>query len=154
MKKVFVYGCFDILHTGHLKFLKGALKFGDELYVGILPNEYIKSFKGQSRPIFDESDRLQIVKSLKFIKNAQILQKEEVFVDKKFDLSKIEQEVCPYILGFLSMHKIDVFVLPSNIKISAGFKEILKAKKITLKFVQNKGEISTSKIIEKLNSSF
>ena len=44
LKKVFVYGNFNIIHPGHLRFLKFAKKLGDELIVGVYSDKYAAEF--------------------------------------------------------------------------------------------------------------
>ena len=68
--KVFVSGCFDLLHSGHIKFLKEASQYG-ELYVGIGSNETIKKLKNHES-YFDENERLYMIKSIKYVKEAFI----------------------------------------------------------------------------------
>lgn len=66
-KIVFTNGCFDILHFGHISYLKKAKSFGDILIVGLNSNHSIKKLKGDSRPINDEYDRANILKALECV---------------------------------------------------------------------------------------
>lgn len=66
-KVVFTNGCFDILHRGHLEYLKKAKALGDYLIVGINTDESVKRLKGVDRPINCLSDRIQFLESLKFV---------------------------------------------------------------------------------------
>ena len=68
IKKVFVSGCFDLLHSGHAAFLKSAAAFG-EVYVGVGKDETIALLKGIT-PSNTESERLFMVKSLRYVKDA------------------------------------------------------------------------------------
>ncbi|MEN8123443.1 MAG: adenylyltransferase/cytidyltransferase family protein, partial [Bacteroidota bacterium] len=69
-KKVFVSGCYDMLHSGHFAFFEEASQYGD-LYVGIGSDETIMSLKG--RPTVNpEKERLYMVESLRFVKAAFI----------------------------------------------------------------------------------
>ena len=70
VKKVFVSGCFDMLHSGHVAFFKEAAQYGD-LYVGIGSDSTIRSLKGRDT-INSEQERLYMVKSIKYVKNAFI----------------------------------------------------------------------------------
>jgi cytidyltransferase-like protein len=70
MKKVFVSGSFDMLHSGHVTFLQEAAKYGN-LYVGIGNDESILKFKGR-KPVCSEAERLFMVKALKCVENAHI----------------------------------------------------------------------------------
>lgn len=68
---VFVNGCFDLFHIGHLMLLEFAKKQGDVLVVGINSDQSIKNIKGTvynvHRPIIDETSRLRIVRALKCV---------------------------------------------------------------------------------------
>lgn len=64
---VFTNGCFDILHSAHLRLLQFAKKQGDVLVVGINSDDSIKRFKGASRPINSIDERCELLKSLGFI---------------------------------------------------------------------------------------
>lgn len=67
MKKVLVGGCFDILHYGHVRFLKEAKNAGDYLVVALESDENTKRLKGEGRPIHSQSERHEILSSLKFV---------------------------------------------------------------------------------------
>ena len=69
-KKVFVSGCFDMLHSGHVAFFEEAATHGD-LYVGIGSDSTINDLKGR-RTVNGERERLYMIKSLKYIKDAWI----------------------------------------------------------------------------------
>lgn len=66
-KIVFTNGCFDILHLGHISYLREAKSYGDILVVGLNSNESVRRLKGDSRPINDESDRAQILRELECV---------------------------------------------------------------------------------------
>jgi FAD synthetase len=66
-KKVLVGGCFDILHYGHVQFLKEAKKLGDYLIVALESDETTKRLKGPGRPIHNQRERREILESLKFV---------------------------------------------------------------------------------------
>jgi FAD synthetase len=57
-------GCFDILHLGHIKFLKGAKRQGNSLFVLLESDESVKALKGKERPINSAGDRAEILSSL------------------------------------------------------------------------------------------
>lgn len=57
-------GCFDILHVGHVKYLKEAKKCGDVLVVGLNSDVSVKMLKGETRPINPQSDRAQVLAAL------------------------------------------------------------------------------------------
>lgn len=68
--KVFVSGSFDMLHSGHITFLKESAKFGD-LYVGTGSDYSIEKYKGK-KPVCNENERLFMLKSIKYITDAWI----------------------------------------------------------------------------------
>lgn len=65
MKKVFVNGTFDILHSGHLSLLNYAKSLGEYLIVGIDTDERIREKKGQSRPVNNIEERSLMLLNLK-----------------------------------------------------------------------------------------
>ena len=66
-KVIFTNGCFDLLHSGHVKYLEEAKSFGDVLIVGVNSNRSVTSLKGKNRPINSEDDRAYIVASLEVV---------------------------------------------------------------------------------------
>ena len=69
-KKVFVSGCYDLLHSGHVEFFRQAAEYGD-LYVGIGSDETILHYKGH-KTLWNEQDRLFMVKAIRYVKDAYI----------------------------------------------------------------------------------
>jgi rfaE bifunctional protein nucleotidyltransferase chain/domain len=57
MKKVWINGCFDVLHYGHFKLIDYAKSLGD-LIIGIDSDERIKQMKGEGRPFHTEGQRI------------------------------------------------------------------------------------------------
>ncbi|MDE6514217.1 MAG: adenylyltransferase/cytidyltransferase family protein, partial [Muribaculaceae bacterium] len=68
--KVFVSGCYDMLHSGHVAFFKEASQFGD-LYVGIGSDTTIEELK-KRKPVYSERERLYMVKAIRYVKDAWI----------------------------------------------------------------------------------
>lgn len=66
-KIIFTNGCFDILHAGHISYLKKAKELGDILVLGLNSDKSIKLLKGDSRPINSEIDRAKLLESLEII---------------------------------------------------------------------------------------
>jgi len=66
-KIVSTNGCFDILHRGHIKFLEECKSFGDIFIVGLNSDESVKSIKGDSRPIMDESSRVSVMSHMDLV---------------------------------------------------------------------------------------
>ena len=71
-KKVFVSGCYDLLHSGHVEFFRQAAEYGD-LYVGIGSDNTILEHKNH-QTVYKEQERLFMVKSIRYVKDAYINQ--------------------------------------------------------------------------------
>ena len=69
-KKVFVSGCYDLLHSGHVEFFKQASQYGD-LYVGIGSDATYLEYKHR-KPMFPQEERLFMVRNIKAVKEAYI----------------------------------------------------------------------------------
>ena len=69
-KKVFISGCFDLLHSGHVAFFQEASRYGD-LYVAIGSDKTIYELKGRT-PVNSEEERLFMIKAISCVKDAQI----------------------------------------------------------------------------------
>ena len=67
MKIVFTNGCFDILHLGHVRYLKEAKNLGDVLIVGLNSDASVKKLKGFPRPYLPEHERAEILASLESV---------------------------------------------------------------------------------------
>ena len=66
-KVVFTNGCFDILHVGHIRYLKEAKGYGDILVVAVNSDLSVKSIKGDKRPIVSQSERAEVVAALEMV---------------------------------------------------------------------------------------
>lgn len=63
-KIVFTNGCFDILHTGHTRYIAAARALGDLLIVAVNSDASVRTIKGEKRPINPESDRAEALAAL------------------------------------------------------------------------------------------
>jgi cytidyltransferase-like protein len=89
-KKVFVSGCYDMLHSGHIAFFEEAATHGD-LYVGLGSDKTIMELKGR-RTINSEKERLYMVNALKSVKEAWI-NRGSGLLDFKEDLLRINPDI-------------------------------------------------------------
>lgn len=64
---VLATGCFDILHIGHLHFLRDAASQGDVLVAGVNSDRSIKMIKGHHRPIVGEDERAELVAAIRHV---------------------------------------------------------------------------------------
>jgi len=116
MVKVMATGTFDILHMGHIYYLKEAKKLGDTLAVVVATDSTVRKLKHE--PINPQEIRLSIIKELKIV--------DEAHIGYEYDIYDIVKEIRPDIiaLGFDQIHNED------EIKIQ------LKKRKINAKIVR------------------
>jgi FAD synthetase len=134
MKKVMVFGVFDLLHPGHISFFKQAKKLGTFLIVSVARDVNVKKIKGKP-PVFDEKKRIEHVKRLK-------LAKKVVLGGLKDPMPHIKKEKPDIIaLGYDQKDYVD-----NNLKIQLQ-KHGLKTKVVRLKAFRP--EVFKSSIIRK-----
>ncbi|MDN3665888.1 adenylyltransferase/cytidyltransferase family protein [Algibacter miyuki] len=88
-KKVFVSGCFDMLHSGHIAFFKEAAKYGD-LYVGIGSDATVDELKGR-QTINSEQERIYTINAIRYVKEAFVNTGSGI-LDFKDDLVKLKPD--------------------------------------------------------------
>lgn len=66
-KIVFTNGCFDLLHVGHVRYLRRAKQMGDVLVVGLNSDRSVREIKGHQRPIVPEKERAEILSALECV---------------------------------------------------------------------------------------
>lgn len=66
-KIVFTNGCFDIIHTGHTRYLAKAKSFGDLLIVAVNSDSSVRMIKGEKRPINTQAERAEILAALESV---------------------------------------------------------------------------------------
>ncbi len=64
---VFTNGCFDLLHSGHVRYLKHARSLGDALVVALNSDASVRALKGPGRPILDENERAEVMAALEAV---------------------------------------------------------------------------------------
>lgn len=129
-KVVFTNGCFDIIHRGHIFLLKKAKSLGDVLIVGINTDRSVRLLKGKERPIQHETDRAEIVDSIKYV-----------------DYVVLFDEETPYKL--ISELKPDIVVKGGDYKLKDIVGWGIVPKIIRVKLVKGR---STSSIINKIKN--
>ncbi len=72
MKVVFVNGCFDLLHAGHIYLLREACRHGDLLIVGLNSDASVRALKGTGHPHQDEHSRKQVLEALGMVHKVMI----------------------------------------------------------------------------------
>jgi formyltetrahydrofolate-dependent phosphoribosylglycinamide formyltransferase len=71
-KLVFTNGCFDLLHAGHVRYLRQARALGDGLVVALNSDASVRALKGESRPINNQEDRAEILMALQSVNGVVI----------------------------------------------------------------------------------
>ena len=64
---VFANGCFDLIHVGHIRYLRAARALGDLLVVGINSDAAVRALKGPGRPLMNEEERAEIISALQCV---------------------------------------------------------------------------------------
>jgi cytidyltransferase-like protein len=149
-------GSFDMFHWEHLQFLKDAKKLGDILVIAVKDNLAV-STKGANRPIVDESQRLEIIDSIKEV-DYTILANERVNIAplvSSYSISenKIEREWWEIFYPIFKNLQPDILHCEENHpvrKSRAIYLNKLNTKIITRKY---RGLITTSKIIKKVKNN-
>ena len=87
-------GCFDIMHIGHIHNLKSAKLLGDKLFVCLSNDKQIKALKGDSRPINNYNDRIQLFKTIQYVD--YVILYDECDIENETTLDKIINIVKPH----------------------------------------------------------
>lgn len=64
---VLVNGCFDLIHIGHIRYLKESRKKGDILVLALNSDSSIRKLKGEGRPILPRNERIEILSSFSWV---------------------------------------------------------------------------------------
>ena len=64
---VLANGCFDLIHVGHIRYLKEAANKGDILIVALNSDASVRKLKGKGRPVLKENERAEIISSFYFV---------------------------------------------------------------------------------------
>ncbi|MDH5714965.1 MAG: adenylyltransferase/cytidyltransferase family protein [Candidatus Aminicenantes bacterium] len=64
---VLANGCFDLIHVGHIRYLKGAKALGDVLVVGVNSDRSVKQIKDENRPLMSQDERAEIVSAFECV---------------------------------------------------------------------------------------
>jgi cytidyltransferase-like protein len=76
MDRIWINGCFDILHRGHIELINFASSYGI-VRVGIDTDDRVKKLKGQNRPFNTIADRVYVVKNIKGVDSVEAFYTEE-----------------------------------------------------------------------------
>jgi FAD synthetase len=140
MVKVMATGTFDLLHPGHIYYLKEAKKLGDKLVVVVATDKTVRRLKHE--PVNPEEIRLNLIKELKVV--------DEAYLGHEEDMYEIVEEIKPDIiaLGFDQVHN------ENNIKTELKKRKI-NAKVLRLSELVGGSDLEgTRKIINKIISAY
>ena len=136
-KIVWTNGCFDLIHEGHIKYLKKAREIGDCLVLGLNSDSSIRQIKGPGRPIRPEKARAEIISSFEFV--------DYVLIFSEVDATK-----------HLSVLKPDVYVKSGNYTLETihqGERAVVEGYGGKIVLIPSIDDISTSKIIDRIRNS-
>lgn len=134
LKIVFTNGVFDILHAGHLDYLKRSKKLGDILIVGVNTDESTKAIKGPDRPFNGEEDRAALLAGLECV-----------------DYVTLFSETTP--IKLISLIKPDLLVKGADYSADEVVgKDVVESFGGEVKLISFKEGFSTSKLIDKMKS--
>jgi D-glycero-beta-D-manno-heptose 1-phosphate adenylyltransferase len=71
-------GCFDVLHVGHVRYLRGAKAEADVLVVAINGDDSVRRLKGEGRPVLSEKDRAVLVAAQRAVDHVVVFQEDDV----------------------------------------------------------------------------
>ncbi len=137
-KIVFTNGCFDILHTGHVKYLRFCKSHGDIVVVGLNSDNSVKKIKGDGRPINNQDDRAIILAALEMV--------DYVTIFEETDPLKLIKKVKPNIL-------IKGQDWENKGVIGREFVESLGGKVILAPLVEGKSSTATIEIMKSLQAN-
>ena len=129
MKIIFVNGCFDVLHPGHIQLFEYAKSLGDYLIVAIDSDKKVGEMKGPDRPIFCQEDRAKTLEAIRYIDIVHIF-------DSKKELEGLIKTINP-----------DIMIVGSDWK---GKEVVGERYAKEVRFFDRVGEYSTTRTIQGL----
>ena len=127
IKTIWVNGCFDVLHRGHLELFKFAKSQGDYLVVGIDSDSRVKKSKGENRPFNNQEDRKFFLECIRYINTVVVFKNDK-------ELKKL-----------INAYNVDCMIVGSDWKDKPVIgSELVKE----VKYFERIGDYSTTKILE------
>jgi rfaE bifunctional protein nucleotidyltransferase chain/domain len=71
---VLANGCFDLLHAGHVRYLRAARRLGDVLFVGVNADAAVARLKGRGRPLMPVAERVEILSALRDVDHVVVFE--------------------------------------------------------------------------------
>ena len=129
MVVVITFGTFDLLHIGHINMLNKCKSYGDKLIVGV-SSDALNYKKKNRNPIFDQTQRMEIIKNIKCV--------DEVFLEESLELKR----------DYVKKYNADIFIIGDDWK--GKFDEIGDICKVL--YLERTKDISTTSIIDDIRS--
>ncbi|CAB50222.1 adenylyltransferase/cytidyltransferase family protein [Pyrococcus abyssi] len=139
--RVVVGGVFDILHVGHIHFLKMAKELGDELIVIVAHDETVKKRKGRP-PINPAEDRAEVLRAIRYVDDVVIGEPGEISLE-------LIKKLKPDVIALGPDQDFDCRTLKEKLR-SIG----LKVEVIRLPYLYKEDRAKTSKIIKRITEIF
>ena len=73
---VLANGCFDLLHVGHIRYLRAARRLGDVLFVGINGDAAVARLKGPGRPLMPVAKRVEMLRALRDVDHVVVFEED------------------------------------------------------------------------------
>ncbi len=149
------FGCFDILHYGHIRFFKEIKKRTTlPLCVGVLPDYVVSFYKGEGRPIVNEKQRVEVVGALKYVDFAFLLKKSNQLnnLGREYAINNDELPLWNTAICWLDIIKPTEFYYSSDFHMSSIISRYFSDNNInSIEIPYTKG-ISTSEIVKHIIS--
>ena len=152
-KIALAFGCFDVLHTGHINFIKNVHNLTTlPIFIGVLSDKTVSDRKGPDRPIFAENDRASIMSALKHVEHAFVINERDNFelYKKEFNLADCDEEFWSTAIYCLDVLKPTEFYYSSDFKINEQIQAFFDSRNIKTFVVQYTENVSSTKYINKI----
>lgn len=133
---VLTNGCFDLLHTGHVRYLQQARALGDALLVAVNSDRSVQELKGPTRPLNSEQDRAEVLAALRCV--------DHVTIFDELRVTEVIRKLQPAIYAKGGDYTIDT--------LDAGEREALKACGVEVKILPLVPDRSTTRLIDQMSS--
>ncbi len=133
---VLTNGCFDLLHTGHVRYLQQARALGDALLVAVNSDRSVRELKGPTRPLNSEQDRAEVLAALRCV--------DHVTIFDELRVTEVIQKLKPAIYAKGGDYTIDT--------LDASERESLSACVAEVKILPLVPARSTTRLIDQMSS--
>ena len=148
---VLCFGCFDLIHIGHIRMLESLKKVTSTLVVCVANDQTVKKLKGRNRPIISANERVIMLNALKCVDYAFIQETGSILeLKKKYNFSDSEMILWENLFYLLSILKPKFTSFSTDRELTKEFKKYCNDENIQIIEMPYYQEQSTSKIIAKI----